>query len=98
MSPYDRPGRQQGDSQQEGYSAHTRQQGSPESNRRYQGGYGQEGQGSGDVDWRREQGMGGQYRDEDPPYGEPQGTAYRINNRGQPSGQPQQGKDKDKDK
>lgn len=83
MSPYDRPGRQQGDPQQEGYSTPTRQQGSPESTRHEQRGYGQEGQG-GDLDWRREQGMGGRYRDEDAPYGEPRGTAYRIN---QPTGQ-----------
>lgn len=75
MSQFDRPGRQQGDFQQEGYASQNRQQGSQEPTRRHQGGYGQEEQG-GDFEWRRQQGHGDRYRDNEAP---DQGNALRIN-------------------
>lgn len=79
MSQFDRPGRQQGDFQQEGYASQNRQQGSQEPTRRYQGGYGQDEQ-RGD-DWRSQQRSEDRYRDNE---SSGQGNAWQING---PAGQ-----------
>lgn len=80
MSQFDRPGRQQGDFQQEGFASQNRQQGSQQAPNRSQGGFGHEDQG-GQSDWRRPPGSEDRYRDNE---SSDQGNAWRING---PAGQ-----------